>query len=194
MQSLNLRTTRKRKSSPIIAGRGDRVFLRLPAASDRGEWIKLRRANWSYLRRAEPTPLLGTDPCGVAAFDRMLASAVTDRTLRLLICALSNDQIMGQISFGGISRGCFQSCFVGYWIGRAFAGQGLMIEALSLAVQYAFAQMDLHRIEANITPGNHASRRVADRCGFRYEGRARRLLHLAGRWRDHERWAIIRPI
>jgi ribosomal-protein-alanine N-acetyltransferase len=168
--------------------------LRLPASSDREEWIKLRRANWSYLRRAEPTPPLGTDPCGAATFNRMLASAVTDRTLRLLICALSNKEIMGQISFGGISRGCFQSCFVGYWIGRTFAGQGLMAEALSLAVQYAFAKMDLHRIEANIAPGNHASRAVAERCGFRYEGRARRLLHLAGRWRDHERWAIISGI
>jgi [ribosomal protein S5]-alanine N-acetyltransferase len=166
----------------------------MPMERDRDEWMKLRRANWRYLRAAEPTPAPGTDPCGAAAFDRVLDSAVTERTLRLLVCTHSNDAIMGQISFGGISRGCFQSCFVGYWIGRAFAGQGLMIEALSLAVRYAFVRMGLHRIEANIAPSNHSSRAVADRCGFRYEGRARRLLHLAGRWRDHERWAIISVI
>ena len=97
---------------------------------------------------------------------------------------------MGQISLSDISRGCFQSCFVGYWMGRAFARQGMMIEALSLAVHHAFVGLGLHRVEANIAPSNNVSRAVAARCGFRYEGRARRLMHLAGRWRDHERWAI----
>jgi [ribosomal protein S5]-alanine N-acetyltransferase len=194
MQSLDPGETRKRQRFPVILIRGKKVALRVPVSNDRDEWINLRRANWSYLRYAEPTPARGSDPCGVAAFDRVLASAVTERTRRFLICATSTGEIMGQISFGGIARGCFQSCFVGYWIGREFAGQGLMTESLYLAVRYAFAQIDLHRIEANITPSNHASRAVAYSCGFRYEGRARRLLHLAGRWRDHERWAIIRAI
>jgi [ribosomal protein S5]-alanine N-acetyltransferase len=177
---------------PVTSLRGQRVFLRSPVANDQEPWISLRRVNWSHLRSAEPTPARGTDPCGSRAFKRMLASARTEQTLRFLICAASNGDIVGQISLSGISRGCFQNCFVGYWIGRAFTGQGMMSEALCLAVRYAFGEMDLHRIEANIAPGNHASRAVADRCGFRYEGRARRLLHLAGRWRDHERWAIVR--
>lgn len=67
-----------------------------------------------------------------------------------------------------------------------------MTEALSLAVDYALTALDLHRVEANIAPSNHSSRAVAIHCGFHFEGRARRLLHLDGRWRDHERWAIIR--
>src|SRR5207249_5932822 len=118
-----------------------------------------------------------------------LAGAVTERTLRLLVCSPTG-KIMGQISFSDISRGCFQSCFVGYWMARAFGGQGMMTEALSLAVHHAFVGLGLHRVEANIAPSNIASRTVAAHCGFRYEGRARRLMHLAGRWRDHERWAI----
>jgi ribosomal-protein-alanine N-acetyltransferase len=79
-------------------------------------------------------------------------------------------------------------------MGHAYTGQGYMTEALSLAVRHAFYQLGLHRVEANIMPSNLASRVVAARCGFRLEGRARRLLHLAGRWRDHERWAIIREV
>jgi len=192
MQPLEHRSAQAPKRRSAIFVRGDRVLLRSPRAGDRDEWVKLRRANWRHLRAAEPTPEPRTDPCGDVAFRRLLDGAFTDRTLRLLVCTSLDQRIIGQITFGGISRGCFQSCFIGYWMGRAFTGQGLMIEALSLATKFAFAQLDLHRIEANIAPSNHVSRAVAKRCGFRYEGRARRLLHLAGRWRDHERWAIVR--
>jgi [ribosomal protein S5]-alanine N-acetyltransferase len=171
---------------------GTRIVLRLPAAADCNEWIRLRQANWRYLRSAEPTPLEGFDPCGPEAFDKLLAGVATERSVRMLVCSASEGGILGQISFSDISRGCFQSCFVGYWMRRDYAGSGLMSEALSMAVHYAFSGLELHRVEANIAPGNLASRAVAARCGFRCEGRARRLLHLDGRWRDHERWAIIR--
>jgi ribosomal-protein-alanine N-acetyltransferase len=190
MRPLKAKARGKRHGTSGILAKGKRVILRLPTAHDREAWIELRRANWSRLRRAEPTPARGSDPCGPAAFDRLLAAAESERTLRLLVCSLATGEIMGQISFTGISRGCFQSCFVGYWMGLAFAGRGMMSEALTLAVKHAFGRLRLHRVEANIAPSNIASRAVAGRCGFRYEGRARRLMHLAGRWRDHERWAI----
>lgn len=190
MRTLKSKANKQTRTAPGVVARGKRVILRLPTARDRDEWIELRRANWTYLRRAEPTPETGMDPCGSHAFDRLLAGADTERTLRLLICSFGTEKVMGQISFSDISRGCFQSCFVGYWIGRVFSGQGLMSEALSLAVQHAFVKLRLHRVEANIAPSNLASRAVAVHCGFHYEGRARRLMHLAGHWRDHERWAI----
>jgi ribosomal-protein-alanine N-acetyltransferase len=190
MRTLKSKPGSKLNSSPRTVAWGKRLMLRLPVSRDRAEWITLRRANWAYLRPAEPTPKPGFDPCGSRAFGRFLAGATTDRTRRFLVCSRETGKIIGQISFSDISRGCFQSCFVGYWVGRAYAGQGYMTEALSLAVQYAFSQLRLHRVEANIAPRNLASRVVAARCGFRLEGRARRLLHLAGHWRDHERWAI----
>jgi ribosomal-protein-alanine N-acetyltransferase len=190
MRQLKAKADGRRHPTSGILAKGKRVILRLPTGRDREAWIKLRRANWAYLRRAEPTPTRGSDPCGPAAFDRLLAARQSDRALRLLVCSLATGEIIGQISFSDISRGCFQSCFVGYWMGRAFAGQGMMSEALSLAVRHAFSRLRLHRVEANIAPSNIASRAVAAHCGFRYEGRARRLMHLAGRWRDHERWAI----
>jgi ribosomal-protein-alanine N-acetyltransferase len=177
-----------RKGKSIIAGA--RVLLRAPVSSDKEAWVRLRRSNRSYLETSEPTPVRGVNPFAISGFERMLAAAATERSVRLLVCLRKSNQIVGQISLTDISRGRFRSCYVGYWLGQQFAGDGLMTEALSLALHYAFTQLRLHRVEANIMPSNIASRGVAARCGFRYEGLGRRLLHLFGQWRDLERWAI----
>ena len=67
-----------------------------------------------------------------------------------------------------------------------------MTEALRLAMRHAFRVLKLHRVEANIQPTNRPSIAVVKRLGFRREGYSRRYLKISGRWRDHERWAILK--
>ena len=66
-----------------------------------------------------------------------------------------------------------------------------MREAMLLVLKHAFKKMKLHRLEANIQPNNPSSIALARNCGFTKEGYSRRYLKVSGKWRDHERWAIL---
>ena len=71
-----------------------------------------------------------------------------------------------------------------------YARRGLMSAAMPLVLRYVFRSLKLHRIEANIQPDNHPSLALIRRAGFECEGYSPRYLKIAGRWRDHERWAM----
>ena len=106
------------------------------------------------------------------------------------ICHKQDAALVGVVNLNEIVRGGFQNVYLGYYGARRFAGQGLMTEGLRLVIRYAFTQLKLHRLEANIMPDNTASLALAKRVGIRLEGFSPRYLEIAGRWRDHERWAM----
>jgi len=108
----------------------------------------------------------------------------------LLVCLRGTGAIVGLVNISNIVRGRFQNAYLSYAAFAPTAGQGYMSEGLGLAVRHAFEQLRLHRLEANIQPGNHASIRLVERAGFRREGYSPDYLFIEGAWRDHERWAI----
>ena len=108
------------------------------------------------------------------------------------ICLRDSQDLVGVANISEIVRGGFRSAYLGYFAFRPYEGRGLMTEGLALVMRDAFRRLGLHRVEANIQPGNRASIRLARRLGFRREGYSPRYLKIAGRWRDHERWAITR--
>jgi ribosomal-protein-alanine N-acetyltransferase len=165
---------------------GTTVLLRAPIAGDREEFLALRRTSRHFLAPWEPRP----EPGDADPFTRLLRARRDARHVRFLVCARANGAIMGAIALNEIVRGPFQSCYLGYWIGHEFARRGFMTEAVALIVRHAFARLGLHRIEANIIPKNRASLALIRRAGFRREGLARRYLCIAGRWQDHEHWAM----
>ena len=109
----------------------------------------------------------------------------------LLACRREDGRIVGAFTLMEIVRGQFQGAYLGYWAGKGFAGRGYMSEALDLVLRHAFTKLRLHRIEANIQPANRRSLALVRRFGFRHEGYSPRYLKISGRWRDHERWALL---
>lgn len=98
--------------------------------------------------------------------------------------------LVGAAELSEIVRGGFQNAYLGYYGFAGQTGQGLMTAGLRAVARHAFEELGLHRLEANIQPGNTASRALARRCGFQQEGYSPRYLRIGGEWRDHERWAL----
>ena len=86
---------------------------------------------------------------------------------------------------GGIIYGALRGAHIGYWIDRRFANRGFTTQAVEMLTKYGFDELGLHRIEINLRPENGASRRVAEKAGFIFEGDRPRFLHIDGTWRDH---------
>ena len=97
----------------------------------------------------------------------------------------------GVYNISQIFYGHFRSAYLGYYAFAPFAGQGYMREGLQLVLRHAFGPLGLHRLEANIQPENAPSIALVAGAGFRLEGLSPRYLKIGGRWRDHERWAIL---
>lgn len=99
-------------------------------------------------------------------------------------------RLVGQLTVSGITTGSAQWAQIGYWIDRAYAGQGITPTAVAMATDHCFGVLGLHRMEINIRPENTASLRVVRKLGFREEGLRPRYLHIDGAWRDHLTFAV----
>ena len=161
-----------------------RVELRRPVPADRDEFIAAMLAS-----RRLHHPWL-TTPTTPEGFESLLGRVSDQRYEPLLVCRRSDGVIVGFCNISEIVRGAAQYGFVGYGAVAAYAGHGYMTEGIQIVLRRAFTELRLHRLEANIQPANTASLALARRAGFVREGFSERYLKIAGRWRDHERWAI----
>jgi ribosomal-protein-alanine N-acetyltransferase len=94
-------------------------------------------------------------------------------------------EMVGQINLGGIAFGALRGANIGYWIDQGHSNRGITTEAVITLTEYAFVELRLHRIEIAFRPENDASKRVAEKSGYSYEGMRPRFLHIDGQWRDH---------
>ena len=173
------------------------VVLRPYRRRDARAWSTVRRANEQWLGKWEPTPVgswhaLNSPGSFRIVLSDLRRSARLGQTMPFAICLReqAGERIVGQLTIGNIVRRAFCSGYAGYWVDSRVAGRGIMPTAVALAVDHAFADGGLHRIEVNIRPENHASRRVVEKLGFRQEAYHQRYLHIDGEWRDHLGYAL----
>jgi len=163
-----------------------RVIIRPPADDDRKAFIAAVRRSRSLHRN-----WINPKPTTRAAFDKYFKSGPTGLKYRFVVILRATRELAGVININDVIRGNFQSASVGYYVFQPHAGKGLMREGLLLALKHAFRVLKLHRVEANIQPENQPSIALVKSCGFVREGFSRRMIKVCGRWRDHERWAIL---
>ncbi|MBI3851989.1 MAG: GNAT family N-acetyltransferase [Verrucomicrobia bacterium] len=177
---------RCKSATPLqIPLRGKKIFLRPPRTGDYREYAHMMKANVKAYRSLVPRFK------GRKQFDDYLNRCRRDDFFGFLICRNEDRTIVGNINLFHIIRRGLQSACLGYLIGASYARQGFATEALRLMIRFAFTKVRLHRVEADIQPGNIPSIALVRRAGFSCEGLSRRYVKIAGRWRDHERWALL---
>jgi [ribosomal protein S5]-alanine N-acetyltransferase len=162
-----------------------RVGIRRPTAADCDELLALVHSSQA-LHRPWVDP-----PSTRERYEAYLQSRGGPGDDGFLVCDRRSGSIVGVVNLNCIVRGFFHSAYLGYYVGAAFGGQGYMTGGLKLVARFAFTEMGLHRLEANIQPENVASIALVRKCGFRMEGFSPRYLQVMGEWRDHERWALL---
>ena len=164
--------------------RGRRVSLHAPTARDRDAFLDaVSRSRTLHGRWVSP-------PSNAAEFSDHLRRVRKENAAGFLARRHQDGALVGALTLSQIVRDPFRSAYLGYYAFAPYQGLGLMTEAIDLTLRQAFGPLHLHRVEANVQPGNAASIALVRRRGFRLEGYSPRYLKVAGRWRDHERWAI----
>ncbi len=169
-------------------------YLRLPVLKDYTDWVNLRRESEDFLISWEPKR--ERNFYSIAAFKaRVKWSNRSFRELSALptfIFSIENDALLGALTLDNIKKGASRSASVGYWIGKPYARNGYMTEALNALKIKAFNKLNISRLEAATLPDNEASRKLLEKVGFKYEGVAQSYLQIDGRWRNHVMYSLLR--
>jgi ribosomal-protein-alanine N-acetyltransferase len=162
-----------------------RIELVRPGPDYREAFIEaMRRSHQLHRPWAYP-------PETAEAYDGYAARCLSDPSFEGHLAIRSDDDaIAGFLNLSQIMRGPMQGAFLGYAGVQGMESRGYMRDAMELVLERAFDDLELHRIEANVQPGNEASLALVRGAGFQREGFSPRYLKIGGRWRDHERWAI----
>ncbi len=130
-------------------------------------------------------------PPTVERYRAFLGGLRGDSRASFFVVVKRTDTIAGVVTISEIVRGTFQSAYLGYYALEPNAGEGYLREGLQQVISHAFGKLKLHRLEANIQPGNQRSIALVKRFGFKREGYSPRYIKVCGRWCDHERWALL---
>ena len=162
-----------------------RVRLEKPSLSREREFLEAARRSRAFLWRwAAP-------PATARAYGAYVRRLSTPAYQGYFVVLRESGELAGVVNLNEIVRGLFQGAYLGCYAFVPHAGRGYISEGVQLVLRRAFGELRLHRVEANIQPENESSLALFGRVGFRREGYSPRYLKIAGRWRDHERWALL---
>lgn len=168
-----------------IISKGDRVYLFEPLRDCMDDFLAMTNASQNFHR---PWVFPALDPRRYRGYLDRLANG---RTIGFFLGRLEDDALLGVVNINDVIYGGMRSGTLGYYIGSDFTRSGYMSEGLSMVLDRAFIELRLHRMEANVQPGNEGSLALIQRMGFRKEGFSHSFLQIDGVWRDHERWAML---
>ena len=167
-----------------------RLSLRAISAADVDDFYAVY-SNLEVMRYWSTPPLANRDAAS-KLIDEIQQGFKRHELLKWGIALRAGDSLIGSVTL-------FHPDFthrraeIGYALGRAFWGNGYMQETLEAILNYAFAVLNFHRIEADVDPRNAASVRTLERLGFRREGYLRERWQVNGEIQDALFYGLLRP-
>ena len=129
-------------------------------------------------------------PSTYQAYYQYLAKINGDKNYGFFMLKKMSNKLIGVININEVVRGAFQSGYLGYYVFKPFQGKGFMSKAMQFVIHYAFTELKIHRLEANIQPENIHSIKFVEKLNFQKEGYSPYYLKINNKWQDHIRFAV----
>jgi [ribosomal protein S5]-alanine N-acetyltransferase len=112
-------------------------------------------------------------------------------SIRWAVTWQGEDRLLGTVGIMNWKPRFF-SAAVGYDVAKQYWRQGIMCEALTAVLHYAFSTMEMNRIEAFVMPENEPSRRLLEKLAFQNEGLMREYGYWRGAFHDLLLYALLK--
>jgi ribosomal-protein-serine acetyltransferase len=167
----------------------NRHILRLICPDDAAELFALTDINREYLRQWLPWLDQTQSVDDTETFiELMLSQQAAQQSLTAVI--LYDGAIAGLVGHNKIDR-LNHVGYIGYWLGAAYQGQGLMTVSCRALIEYSFSTLYLDRIVIACATNNHHSRAIPERLGFTHAGTTKNAEWLYDRFVDHEIYVLL---
>ena len=166
----------------------ERLVLRAYADTDRAAFHRMY-SDPDVMRYGTGAPWRSIDEA-TAYLDKDRRERAAGETLRLAIERRSDGATIGSCALFAFEPDS-RRAEIGYSLARDAWGHGYASETAGRLLAYAFDELRLHRIEADIDPRNTASARLLERLGFRREGLLRERWIIAGEAGDSAIYGLL---
>jgi ribosomal-protein-serine acetyltransferase len=153
-------------------------------------WDTVEGSRWHLERWLPWVPFNNSPEASLRFAEACVGEWDAGRALRFVIRDRTTRQFLGVVGLDGCVH-LHRSCELGYWLRREATGRGLMTEAATACIEFAFRRVGIHRIRCAAATDNMPSLRVISRLGFRFEGIARQAEFVGTRWLDHALFARL---
>ena len=170
----------------------ENLLLKPPSLREYSEWRDLREESRAHLTKWEQdwAPIDASH----SNFKRRIKIFEREKRrktgLALHVFERDTERLVGGATLTNIRYGAAQACVLGYWIGKPFTCKGYGTATAEAVSGHAINSIGLNRVEAACQPGNIASKKILERCGFAKEGLAEDYLRINGEWRAHILYAL----
>ncbi|WP_261835452.1 GNAT family N-acetyltransferase [Vibrio ishigakensis] len=164
--------------------------LRLAHPRISPDYYSLVKQDRNYLSEWLAWPLHAD---GEAFFSEFFKKSLNDyANNKAMVCAIFyENELVGNVSFNSISSS-LSSVEIGYWLGFAHQGKGIMSKCVSYLIRYAFTELEMHKVQISAATENRPSRALCERLGMSLEGVITRAENLNGRVVDHAIYGLSR--